>query len=176
MNVIQNILIIKYVSQHNLYSIKTILVDFFSISITFIFLLKNSYSYSSSNTIITYVSIFKMINDIFSSLYNSFKEFKYNISSSRILLSERQNILNLISKTEKVKKIKECDDCINCVICLNCFYCEENGEVRITFCKHLYHLNCLTEFVECEKLKFTEDINLLKELKCPLCKNLLWKC
>jgi hypothetical protein len=174
MNVVQNILIIKHASNHVLYSIKTLFVDMFSIFITGILLIKNSsYDYSSSSTIVTYVSIFKIINDIFSSLYNTFREFKCNVASSRILPADRENILNLISNVEEVRLVENCKECINCAICLNCFYCEENGEVRITFCKHLYHSNCLTEFIQYEKLK--DELNILKELKCPLCKSILFK-
>jgi hypothetical protein len=176
MNVVQNVLIIKHASNHILYAIKTLFVDMFSIFITGIFLLKNSsYDYSSTSTIVTYISIFKIINDMFSSLYNTFREFKCNVASSRILPAEKENILNIISTVENIKISDKCDDCINCAICLNCFYCEENGEVRITFCKHLYHSNCLTEFVQHEKLKLGDDLNILKELKCPLCKSILFK-
>ena len=175
-NIIQNILIIKYVSDYTLYAIKTVFVDFFSIFITCIFLLKiNSYSYSSLSIVIVYLSIFKIVNDIISILYTSFIELKHNVASSRILPAERENILNIISTVENIKRSDNCNDCINCSICLNCFYCEENGEIRITFCKHLYHSNCLTEFVQHEKLKLNDDLNILKELKCPLCKSVLFK-
>ena len=175
-NIIQNILIIKHVSDYTLYAVKTVFVDFLSIFITCIFLLKmKSYSYSSLSIVIVYLSIFKIGNDIISILYTSFIELKSNIASSRILPAERENILNIISTVENVKRSEECKECVNCAICLNCFYCEENGEVRITFCKHLYHSNCLTEFVQHEKLKIGDDLNILKELKCPLCKSILFK-
>jgi len=175
-NIIQNILIIKHVSDYTLYAVKTVFVDFLSIFITCIFLLKmKSYSYSSLSIVIVYLSIFKIGNDIISILYTSFIELKSNIASSRILPAERENILNIISTVENVKRSEECKECVNCAICLNCFYCEENGEVRITFCKHLYHSNCLTEFVQHEKLKIDDDLNILKELKCPLCKSILFK-
>ena len=175
-NIIQNILIIKHVSDYTLYAVKTVFVDFLSIFITCIFLLKmKSYSYSSLSIVIVYLSIFKIGNDIISILYTSFIELKSNIASSRILPVERENILNIISTVENVKRSEECKECVNCAICLNCFYCEENGEVRITFCKHLYHSNCLTEFVQHEKLKIDDDLNILKELKCPLCKSILFK-
>jgi len=175
-NIIQNILIIKYISQYALHSVKSILVDFFSIFFTFIFLLKlNSYSYSSTSIVIVYLSIFKMIIDLTSILHNSFIELKHNVASSRILPAEKENILNIISTVENVKRSDKCKECVNCAICLNCFYCEENGEVRITFCKHLYHSNCLTEFVKYEKLKLNDELNILKELKCPLCKTILFK-
>ena len=173
-NIIQNILIIKHVSDYTLYAVKTVFVDFLSIFITCIFLLKmKSYSYSSLSIVIVYLSIFKIGNDIISILYTSFIELKSNIASSRILPAERENILNIISTVENVKRSEECKECVNCAICLNCFYCEENGEVRITFCKHLYHSNCLTEFIQYEKLK--DELNILKELKCPLCKSILFK-
>jgi len=178
-NIIQNILIIKYRNIYNLYGIKSIFVDFFSIFINLIYLIKSkSYTYDDIYMIIGYLTIFKIPNEVCSILYNSMKELKSNIAASRIYPLDNTSLLKYISKGYTINKIEKCKECNLCSICLSCFYCEKNGDISITFCNHLYHNSCLIELINHESVKTNTnlDINLLKEITCPLCKNHLYKC
>lgn len=170
-NTIENILIIKYSSRYVLYDIKTIFVDSLSIFFLVIYFIKiESFMYSFYSVVIRYLSIVKIIIEIISILYNSFRDFKHRLVSSHILPVNNIDIVNIVSKKHTIIKTDECIECNKCAICLDCFYCGEDKDINITICKHLYHYKCLKEFI---KYKITG--NTYKEIRCILCQQIIYK-
>ena len=83
------------------------------------------------------------------------------------LTSERNDLMNYFKclKPLKFKDIKEKSNNITCPIEMTSF--EENSNVVFTSCHHSFHYECIKQYI-------SKNIDL-KEFKCFLCNNILYK-
>lgn len=81
--------------------------------------------------------------------------------------SERNELINYINNLQikKYKEIKEKSLNNNCPFEMENF--DDNSEVIFTKCRHSFHINCLREYIN-------KNIEM-KEFKCLLCNNSLYK-
>lgn len=82
--------------------------------------------------------------------------------------TERTDLINYINlqKIVKFKEIKDKSLNNNCPFELENF--DDNSDVIFTKCCHSFHINCLREHIN--------KNNDIKEFKCFLCNNILYKC
>jgi len=90
------------------------------------------------------------------------------IISSNLYNTERNELINYIKQLKKVKYKEIKDKALNnkCPFEMEIF--DDNSEVILTSCHHSIHYDCLNVFIDRN--------NNLKEFKCFLCNNSLYKC